>query len=551
MLKVSAKWVGAFLICLLLGGVGGFWLGVQAAPVTSWSIVGDTLNIGKINANTVRDDDIAAGRIVYGGTAGLLSDDAGLTYDAATDTLTVGNLTVGGVPYFAESEASFVVWTDAGLYYAKDGHTGAVTSNANAATLINSLITAVNANDGGLIFFKKGIYTLTSSILLLPSVSLQGEGAGRSGTDIYTLFVPDFNGYAINATEALSTYYASSLKDFRIECDAGVYAGSGGIYFKLVSFVYIENVRVWGPGQDAFFFDGACANIYLRDCYSQSPVGYPYHIDGGTHIDFDNCISDSGTRSVFINTGYWINIVNSHFETPSGIGIYAVTGHDLTIAQTKIISAGTEGIRTQPTFSDVTITTITVSGQASTGIHSLSPRTKVIGCSVTQASAQRGIHFEASDNGMIVNNIITGSGDGMNINVDGDCNNIQIIGNQCSGNTVKSIAADPTNSIIAYNIVDKPIINFGATDKVNGNIGFVTENSGTATLLNGQNHVHVTHGLSYTPTAADITITFTELPTNASTGWYVGDITATEFQLHQNDPGASNLDFSWSAHRTP
>jgi hypothetical protein len=152
---------------------------------------------------------------------------------------------------------------------------------------------------------------------------------------------------------------------------------------------------------------------------------------------------------------------------------------------------------------------------------------------------------------MIVNNIITGSGDGMNINVDGDCNNIQIIGNQGSGNTVKSIAADPTNSIIAYNIVDKPIINFGATDKVNGNIGFVTENSGTATLLDGQNHVHVTHGLSYTPTAADITITFTELPTNASTGWYVGDITATEFQLHQNDPGASNLDFSWSAHRTP
>ena len=108
-----------------------------------------------------------------------------------------------------------------------------------------------------------------------------------------------------------------------------------------------------------------------------------------------------------------------------------------------------------------------------------------------------------------------------------------IIGNQIGSTYTTSIHIEGGNTIIKQNQ------------------GFVTENSGTATLLNGQTTIVVTHGLSYTPSAKDITITFTELPTNPTTGWMVGTFTATQFTLTANDPGASNLDFSWHANKTP
>lgn len=44
---------------------------------------------------------------------------------------------------YPELGASCTIWVDAGVYYAKNGHTGVVTSNANAATLINTCIAAL------------------------------------------------------------------------------------------------------------------------------------------------------------------------------------------------------------------------------------------------------------------------------------------------------------------------------------------------------------------------------------------------------------------------
>ena len=77
----------------------------------------------------------------------------------------------------------------------------------------------------------------------------------------------------------------------------------------------------------------------------------------------------------------------------------------------------------------------------------------------------------------------------------------------------------------------------------------VTENSGTGSIASGGTTDVITHGLSVTPTAADIHITLTENPTNTPGAIFVTTITSTQFTVNcENDPGASNLDFSWSAH---
>ena len=85
-----------------------------------------------------------------------------------------------------------------------------------------------------------------------------------------------------------------------------------------------------------------------------------------------------------------------------------------------------------------------------------------------------------------------------------------------------------------------------AGDLIWGNVGHVTENAGTGSITSGATTDVITHGCNDTPVAADIQITLTENPTNTPGAIWVDTITSTQFTVNcENDPGASNLDFSW------
>ena len=69
------------------------------------------------------------------------------------------------------------------------------------------------------------------------------------------------------------------------------------------------------------------------------------------------------------------------------------------------------------------------------------------------------------------------------------------------------------------------------------------------TLANGDTTKVVTHGLGFTPVAADITVNPIEDLGSASFYW-VDTLGATEFTINVNtDPGA-DVDFAWRADRT-
>jgi hypothetical protein len=85
---------------------------------------------------------------------------------------------------------------------------------------------------------------------------------------------------------------------------------------------------------------------------------------------------------------------------------------------------------------------------------------------------------------------------------------------------------------------------------VHNNQGFTTEAKGTGTINSGTTSATITHGLSYTPTLAEVSIIWGENPTNTVGTWWVSGITSTQFVLNvENDPGASNIDFGWSVCR--
>jgi hypothetical protein len=110
------------------------------------------------------------------------------------------------------------------------------------------------------------------------------------------------------------------------------------------------------------------------------------------------------------------------------------------------------------------------------------------------------------------------------------------------GNTI-------TNLIVEDNIIqdnNTADVSLAYTpSRISNNAGYLTENSGTATIASGDTHIDVTHGLAITPEAANISVT----PTNSmgdSAKYYISDIGATTFRINVNaDPGATTATFAW------
>jgi len=105
------------------------------------------------------------------------------------------------------------------------------------------------------------------------------------------------------------------------------------------------------------------------------------------------------------------------------------------------------------------------------------------------------------------------------------------------------------NSFANYGGSQTPIrVDANNTSTIRNNMGWVTENSGTGSIVSGTTSDIITHGLSVTPTVDDIVITLAENPTNTPGAIWVDTIGATYFTVNcENNPGASNLDFGWKA----
>jgi hypothetical protein len=124
-----------------------------------------------------------------------------------------------------------------------------------------------------------------------------------------------------------------------------------------------------------------------------------------------------------------------------------------------------------------------------------------------------------------------------------------------SNTTAIAVAGAPQHSqVFAMNYFSGNTTEISGTPGVNSrvsyNTGYITDNAGTGSIANGTTTDVITHGCDYTPAVADITVTLGENPTNTPGAIWVDTITATQFTVNcENDPGASNLDFSWSVRR--
>ena len=130
--------------------------------------------------------------------------------------------------------------------------------------------------------------------------------------------------------------------------------------------------------------------------------------------------------------------------------------------------------------------------------------------------------------------------------------NVSIRGNKIfpSNALVSAITISGTSPVIEGNEIGTDgaatiVPGGGSTGTIiRNNTGYITENSGTATVASGDTTVVVSHGLSVAPDRVTLTAT---LWSNAAKAW-VTTKTATQFTINVDaDPGASTATFDWRA----
>jgi len=161
------------------------------------------------------------------------------------------------------SEASFVVFTDGFLVYARNGETGLVDFwGSNASEVIQAAIDGLGLH-GGMVLIKEGSYVISRTIRVPGNVTLSGVGFATR------LVLADYANQEVIENEHLDVYVDSNIviRDLQIDGNGAwqtLEAQVSAIFFSRVSHsrvegCWIHDVSVGSPGSPAIlsqFTDG-------------------------------------------------------------------------------------------------------------------------------------------------------------------------------------------------------------------------------------------------------------------------------------------------------
>ena len=262
----------------------------------------------------------------------------------------------------------------------------------------------------------------------------------------------------------------------------------------------------------------------------------------GNHIrstrDGSGILVDAGSLSTAAVTVSGNTIHTTTGSNAPGIIIEKLRG--VSVTGNVVRNSDHMGIRVLDS-EDVVVSGNLVSGADSVGIDvNGSPRTTIVGNHVSDNNEDNtaslgGIQLTSSDDCVISGNVSGNTGG---------------TGNQKYGVNVANAACDRT-LIVNNNVQSNATagINDSGTSTIKRqNIGFLTETSGSDSIASGTTTKAVTFStaLAVTPTAANISISFTEQGTSDYGRFWLTTISNSGFTLNVSaDPGASNLDFSY------
>jgi len=524
----GAGWVNGTSTTFTNAYVTTYYLGttnINARLGGDWGGL-DLTNVDDLNTT---DTFIAGDLWIHNGTA----------YENATDTL-----------IYPESEADIIVWGEPAaaptMYYAKNGHTGQVTNNTDATTLIQNVINSLTTGrtwEESIIL--KGDFGDVYNITLVSNLKLIGVNAKMNlpngETAIFSIphltEVENITISGINFTSTTHGNYALYL-----------------FYFDGAAWRRPQYVTVTNCNFDNFYsgITGILDQLEVTRCRATNtdlwlnlPAGY------NISISDNNIVVPINNSSMLLLDVNRVSLYGNHFKgsyNPTGtdVAIKIETSYNIAITGNTFEGFGLGGINIDyynrvavPSFG-ITITgnTFTYCGYGSGGADGM---------------------VSAGWGNLACNNIVIIGNTGY------ECHNLIDISSTAAVQ-VTAIANSLDNAFRGFRAVganyDLTLQNnvfiggLGGTPtlrtgilRASNNYGYTTESSGTATVLNATTSIAFAHSLSATPIASWFSITFTENPTNPTGNWWL-TCNATHAVLNvAADPGASNLDFSWQARR--
>ena len=433
---------------------------------------------------------------------------------------------------------------------------------------IQAALDAAHIAGGGVIFFPEGTY-LTDQLSVYSNTILTGTGNGSvlklsvGAEEQHLLFIGDGEEYITIQILKLDGNRANNAYNY-----SKIIQNYGGNY------VTVQNCHVTSGYSDGIWFAHGAINCrainnYVDDCGNGIKVA-----SNGTIIS-GNTVINCGTTGIWLESSATAghndgvicsgNYVDGKDTTTYGIrlggGIFA--GDNVHIINNTIIDCVNHGISTT-TSDDEAFNNILIQGNVCTGHGingiSITPDAahtflnSTISGNICNDNGNRGMYLTYLKKCIVSNNVCSSNGAGdtySGILITGDSTESSFQNNICNDNTDHGIEETATcsSNLISNNYTldntNAEIDSLGTNTIVRHNIGWTTENSGIATLLNSNTTIVVAHGLSAVP--AVINIAWRENPTNAIGDWWVDTIGATNFTLNGVDPGASNLDFGWEA----
>lgn len=355
--------------------------------------------------------------------------------------------------------------------------------------------------------------------------------------------------------------------------------------------------RVWvdkpAAGGSCLTFAGTSDRLSIVQCEfdGDSVASYGITTTGGildtkNDLVIDRCYVHDVGDGIYTHRAYYTRISNCKISSCSSRGVYAPAySQHVTVANCRIDSCGGTGLRFCDDYALATGNTVSGCGShgillcsgyyqealgnqvtacgkgISVGCYYSSGGYQTVANNICYNNSQDGIAVLGSTGGFTQEGIIV-EGNHLIGNTDyglrcteaghnGTVQDLSILSNYFSSNGIADVLFnDYSGAIDVVTLANSDLQSIAFTTtptnlRIYHNLGYITENSGTASLLSGNTTVVVAHGLAATPTT--ITVTWLEDPTNAIGDWWVDNIGSANFTLNGADPGASNLDFLWEA----
>ena len=423
--------------------------------------------------------------------------------------------------------ASYIIFKDGGLVKAKNGRTGQIEfSGDNAATVMQNALDVLTS--GGKILIKNGIYTISSPIIIkYDNIIIQGESHNailKATSDLAqgNGIIHDYG--VIDENWRISNVI---IRDLTIDGNNNTVPMAHGIWFRKA---------------DRCVF----TNIFVKDVNTADRIDYPK--GGALDMGADtyqcaivncigtNCKAREGELHICGHGGILAdNIVWNSQATEAALKGPRYTG---TIVNNVVYNAANDGIRIE---GPNTVVGNYIYFATDYGIHVM-PYPEVKGAAIVgncvEYSGKDGIRIEndyitVSSNWVRANGKQSTTSGGIilvdasycvltdNLCFDDQTTKTQVFGISETGTSDYNLIANnlvtPNKTYTIQQIV-------GANTKVHGNLGYRTENSGTATIPSGQTSVTFAHGLAGTPTSVVLGPTHTEV---ADAVWSADDTNIT------------------------